>query len=300
VLTIRVPATAANLGAGFDCLGIALRWFNTITVERAPKTTLVIRGEGAMTLPRDESNLCYQALCRALAVSGCPIPMVTMTMINRIPLARGLGSSSAAIVGGLLAGNAIAGGALTIHQLLDLAAEMEGHPDNVAPALLGGLVVSVLDGPRVIAVPVPLRAKLQVVVLVPNTPLSTTAARAVLPTQVPHKDAVFNLGRAALMVAALATGRPDTLSVAVQDRLHQPYRTQLFPPLPVLINAALEAGALGACLSGAGPSILALSSKDKTTAIATALGAAARAVGVLGQVYIRGLSRRGASLRGEL
>ncbi|MFN3974161.1 MAG: homoserine kinase [Dehalococcoidia bacterium] len=261
---VRVPATTANLGPGFDCLGMALELFNLVRLETG-RSGVVVTGEGADTLPAGPENLVYQAVQRAFERAGHPLPSLALSCRNFIPLARGLGSSSAAIVGGLVAGNALMGYPLDTHTLLELAAEMEGHPDNVAPALLGGCQVVVrLDG-RLHTASIPLPPDMRVVILIPDQPMPTEQARAVLPPQVRREDAVFNLGRVALLVNALCKGRLEDLRWATQDRLHQPARQALFPAMPLIFKAGLEAGALGVFLSGAGSSIVALTSGREMT-----------------------------------
>jgi homoserine kinase len=260
-VTVRVPATSANLGPGFDALGLALRLHNTVSIEPADSPEIGIEGEGERTLPRDASHLAYQAAAavaaRAAEMGSTPgIRAFRITQRNAIPLARGLGSSAAAIIGGAVAANALLGRPLDQQALIDLATEIEGHPDNVAPALLGGLVVCTraATGVRWMRLAPP---PLKVVLAVPDYPVSTEEARRRLPARVPFPDAVFNVTRAALLVAALTGGRPDLLDEATQDRLHQPYREQLVPGLTEVFAAARRAGAYGVALSGSGPAVLA-------------------------------------------
>ena len=261
MITVRVPATSANLGPGFDALGLALRLHNTLTIGLASSPEIEIEGEGEETLHRDPSHLAYRAamavVARAEEMPGAPsVPALRLTQRNAIPLGRGLGSSAAAIVGGAAAANALLGGPLDRQALLDLAAEMEGHPDNVAPALFGGLVVCARTaaGVRWMRLAPP---SLGVVIAVPDYPVSTEEARRRLPARVPFPDAVFNVTRTALLVAALTGGRPDLLDEATQDRLHQPYREHLVPGLNEVFQAARRAGAYGAALSGSGPAVIA-------------------------------------------
>jgi homoserine kinase len=202
--------------------------------------------------------------------------------VNRVPTSRGLGSSAAAWVGGLAAGNALCGGRLSREALVALATRAEGHADNVAAALFGGLTVSCVtaDG-GVIAVALPVPARLTWVTLIPETMSSTAEARAVLPTTVPRADAVFNVQRVALLLASLQSGRADALGAALDDRLHQPYRRALFPWMPAVVAAARAAGALGCVLSGAGPALLAVIAGDGA-AVAAAMQAALRMAGIGG------------------
>lgn len=258
MIRVMVPATTANLGPGYDCLGLALNLYNTIEIKPAHGLKLTVGGEGALTLPAGEDNLVWVAMKRLWQETGTPVPEAEIVMDNGIPLGRGLGSSAAAIVGGLVAANAWAGGSLSWEELLQLAVELEGHPDNVAPALLGGLAISVMDGDRAVAVPMGFPDCLNLVACVPEFILPTSQARKALPASVPHGDAVFNLSRTALLVAALTKGREELLALACQDRIHQDYRKGLIPGFDNVVAKARTAGALACMLSGAGPSILAL------------------------------------------
>jgi homoserine kinase len=279
---VRVPATSANLGPGFDALGMTLGLLNTVHVEPAERLVVQIAGEGAAELSAGPQNLVYRALARVSERIGAAAPSVRLRCENSIPLARGLGSSSAAIVAGLLIGNRLHGDPLTAPQLLDLAVAIEGHPDNVTPALLGGLRVCVAGGQGIVQAAVRPARPLQAVLFVPDFPMATAAARGLLPATVPVADAVYNLGRAALLVAALANGDYGLLREATCDRLHQPARAALFPAMPAFFAAALEAGALGAFLSGAGSTLLALV-EDGAAPVAAAFDATARREGVAGR-----------------
>src|SRR5262249_33334536 len=268
---VRVPATSANLGPGFDALGLALALYNEVVAEEGQGITVRIEGEGADRLPRDADNIVARGVRLAFETAGRPFKGCALSCVPRIPAARGRGSGAAAWVGGLLAGNALAGGSLSKETLLTLAARAEGHPDNVAAAIFGGLTVSCGTPEGVVAVALPVPAKLAWVVLVPEVTSSTAQARAPLPPSVPRADAVLNVQRAALRLASLQTSQAAQLATALDDRLHQPYRLKLFPWLPAVVAAARDAGALGCVLSGAGPSLLAVVAGDG--------GAAAPAVG---------------------
>jgi len=261
MITVRVPATSGNLGPGFDALGLALRFHNTLGLDVADSPDIEIEGEGASRLPRDSSHLAYRAALAVAARAGGRARIARprafrLRQHNRIPLARGLGSSAAAIVGGAVAANALLGGPLDPQTLLDLTTEIEGHPDNVAPALLGGLVVCARASAGVRWVRLA-PASMRIIVAVPDYPVSTEEARRLLPAQVPFEDAVFNVSRTALLVAALTGGRADLLAEATEDRLHQPYRERLIPGLRKVFAAARQAGAYGVALSGSGPTVLA-------------------------------------------
>jgi len=224
---------------------------------------------------------------------GGGLPPVALTITNRIPLNGGLGSSAAAVIGGLLVAREIASTRLDDKELMELSYEMEGHPDNVAAAFLGGLTVSVVDEGRLVAVKLPFPPGIKAVLFLPGFRIPTVAARRILPRRVPREDAIYNLSRAALFLAALQTNRWDLLRLATEDRLHQPYRTQLFPSMPHFLEKALAAGALGACLSGAGSTILALA-KDTPEAVATALERAGEESGVSGRTLIINVCQDGA------
>ena len=291
---VRVPATSANLGPGFDALGLALALHNEVIAEEGQGVTVRIEGEGADRLPRDGNNVVARGVRLAYETAGRPFKGCALTCVNRIPAARGLGSSAAAWVGGLLAGNALAGAPLSKETLLALAARAEGHPDNVAAAIFGGLTVSCVTSEGVIAVALPVPPSLVWVVLVPEVTSSTAEARALLPQSVPRVDAVFNVQRVALLLASLQTARPAPLATALDDRLHQPYRLKLFPWLPEVAAAARAAGALGCVLSGAGPSLLAVVAGDGGP-VARAMETALRKAGVSGSARALAVDADGAT-----
>ncbi len=248
---VSVPATSANLGPGFDCLGLALSLRNRAVVSPAGRTQVIVHGEGAGLLPQNEENLVLQAMHHLARYAGKPLPPLQVDQENSIPVGSGLGSSAAAVVAGLLAANALLGAGLPPPLLLALATELEGHADNVAAALYGGLTL--VAGDESISLPI---APLQAVVVLPAVALSTQAARVALPANVPHAAAVFNLGRLGLLLQGLAKGDYALLARAMADRLHEPYRIPLIPGMEAALAAARAAGA-AACLSGAGPSLIA-------------------------------------------
>ena len=293
MIVARVPATSANLGPGFDCFGLALGLFNDVELVPDGPFAVEIIGEGAEHLSRDRSNLVARTVNRFFDLIGRPVPPFRLRLTNRIPMTGGLGSSSTALVGGLLVANRFAGDVVSTNELVRMAFELEGHPDNVAPALLGGFVVSVVNAGQLLTVPIALPPDLRAVLFLPRFSTSTRDARRLLPTRVSHADAVFNLSRAALFVSALATERLDLLAVATQDRLHQPYRQVLFPAMPRLFEGAIAAGALGAWLSGSGSALLALTA-GREVAVASAFEAVARSNGVAGRTLIVDLETRGA------
>jgi homoserine kinase len=293
-VTVKVPATSANMGPGFDCLGMALDIWNTVHVE-VGTSGFVIRGEGEGDLRRGRSNLVYRVFGLPFKESGKEVPKVSFTCENEIPLGRGLGSSSAAVVAGLVAGNEVCGRPLSQEALLELAARVEGHPDNVSPALLGGCQIVVRDGDRLITSAVPMPDELRAVVFVPDVPMPTKQARALLPREVTRQDAVYNIGRVGLLVSALATGDFTHLAVATEDRLHQPARQAIFPVMKNIFRAALGAGALGVFLSGAGSSVLALT-RGKEITVGYEMADAAAKSGVGGTLKITRPTSRGAHL----
>ena len=296
-IAIKIPATSANMGPGFDCLGIALDIWNSVSVEVGARG-FEISGYGADDLPRDSSNMVLASAERAFAEAGEPVPELRVVCHNDIPTARGLGSSSAALVGGLMAGNALSGGRLSRDDLFRIAAEVEGHPDNVAPALYGGMRIAALsDDGGVTSAPVPVPDNLSAVLYIPNVPMPTEEARGLLGAEVPRADAVFNIARAALLVRAMATGDLRHLRTATQDRLHQPARQTIFFPMKNIIRAALGAGALGAFLSGAGSTVLALAVEKEFT-IGYEMADAAAKSGLDGEIRITKPTALGAHVVG--
>jgi homoserine kinase len=279
---VRVPATSANLGPGFDVLGLALSLHNEAVLEEADGVTVGVEGEGAGRLSAGADNVVARGVRMAFEAAGRPFRGARVRCVNRIPPSRGLGSSAAAWVAGLAGGNALAGSPLDRDALLGLATRAEGHPDNVTAALLGGLTVSCWTGERVAAVSLPVPPGLSWVVLVPEVEGSTAEARAALPEVYSRADAVFNLQRVSLLLAALTVNRPDLLRVAMEDRLHQPYRFRLFPWLTEVIPAATRAGALACALSGAGPCALAVID-GPGEAVGRAMEEALRRAGVAGR-----------------
>ena len=293
-VTVRVPATSANIGPGFDVLGLALGLHNDVTAEESDRVAVTVEGEGAGALPTGADNVVARAVRQAFELAGRPFHGVILRCVNRIPPSRGLGSSAAAWVAGLVAGGALAGNALSREALLDAAARAEGHPDNVAAALLGGLTVSCASGDRITAISLPVPPAVRWVVLIPEAQGSTREARAVLPPTVSRADAVFNLQRVSLLLAALGGGRLDLLPTALDDRLHQPARWRLFPWLPAAVAAARSAGALGCVLSGAGPALLA-AVEGPGDAVARAMEAALRGEGGAGRAVALSVDGTGAT-----
>jgi homoserine kinase len=292
-LVIEVPASTANLGAGYDCLGLALDVCNTVevvAVEGDGGLELVVVGEGEGELPAVRDNRFVAGLETALEASIGPRPAAIgwrISMRNRIPLARGMGSSAAASVGGVFAGHVLGGGRLSIGDQLRLATALEGHPDNASAALLGGFVVSAHLGERVEAVRFDAPDGLRAVLFIPDRRLSTDDMRRVLPAEVPLRDAVSNMSRIAIGVAGIASGRFELLADLTVDRIHEPYRSVAYPQLPRLTGAARAAGALGAFLSGAGSTVLAFVAPGADAGpVERALAEAAAAVDLTGRTTI--------------
>lgn len=260
MIKIRIPATSANLGAGFDALGLALTYYNYVEMEESDKVE--IRSADGVEVPTDENNLIYVSAKDLFEVCGKKLEGLKLTQTNTIPMARGLGSSSACIVAGLVGANTLLGNPLTTDDLVDLAAQIEGHPDNTAPALLGGIVTAVFDGRKVHWVKQEVFTKLKFAAIIPDFELKTEKARACLPKEVSHKDAVYNLSRAALFSASLLTGKFENLRTAVHDKLHQPYRMELIPNCREVFDIAYNHGAYGVYISGAGPTVMAIADES--------------------------------------
>lgn len=316
---VMAPATTANLGPGFDCLGLALDLWNQLDVlagevsitagSRAPATSsnsktsqmVEVVGQGAEELSRDAENLVFRSMAFLFDEANHEMPPLRLCCHNQIPLKRGLGSSASAIACGLVAANHCCANPFSTKELLEMAATIEGHPDNVAAAILGGLQLVVAEqdegdpsqGHRLFTAPINIPPELHLVLFIPEARIATADARAVLPTQVSRTDAVYNMSRVALLVAGMTTDRLEYLGVATQDRLHQPYRQPLFPAMKVIFAAARHAGALGVFLSGSGSTILALT-RGREMTVAYEMAEAARQAGVTGQVKITQPTTKGA------
>ena len=256
-----VPASTANLGPGFDSLGMALPLFYGVGLRKSERTCIYLHGEHVAGIPQDKSNLVYAAAQSVFARAGVDLPELEIALESDFPMTRGLGSSAAAIVGALAAANGLIGFPLSTDELFQIAASMERHPDNVGAALFGGFVAAAWDGQRAEAVKLAPPTDLEVLVAIPAFELATQKARSVLPQQVPLADAVFNVSHSSLLTAALASGELAVLRHALRDRLHQPYRAGMIPGMADILRGAPEQGALGAVLSGAGPTLLMLADR---------------------------------------
>jgi len=261
---VRVPATSANMGAGFDCMGIALDIYNTVEVHEIPEGLIIENhGRDADLITKDGTNLIYRAMERVFRQTGFVPTGLKIISYNDIPVARGLGSSAASTAAGLLLANAFIGEKLDMKRIIELGTALEGHPDNIVPALIGGMTLSYAQDTSTVGyIKLDFPEKLRMLVMVPDFLLSTAMARKVLPRQVELGNAVFNVSRAALMVAALTAGELDHLKYAVRDKLHQPYREKLIPGMQEVFQQAYNAGARGVFLSGAGSTLIALVDAD--------------------------------------
>lgn len=259
MIKVRVPATSANVGAGFDSLGLAVTLYNEFTFEE--NDFLEIISLDGTSIPTGSSNLVYRSMKAVYDQLNVPLEGIRITQKNAIPMARGLGSSSSCIVAGILGANAMLGSKLTDRQMLTMATAIEGHPDNVAPAMLGGFVTSVFDEGQVYSVKKSIDEELEFAAFIPNFKLLTEKARAALPKTISHKDAVYNLSRAALATAAFCDGNYDLLKVATKDVLHQPYRLPLIEGGEELFEKLWDLGAQAVYISGAGPTIMAVVQK---------------------------------------
>jgi len=295
-----VPASSANLGPGLDCLGLALALYHDLTVVEEPGTGLAVEvaGRGARQLPADSRNAVYQAMAQVLAGAGCRPGRLHLRCASSIPLAAGLGSSAAAYVAGAAAGMVLCGRDPDPRELVERGTRAEGHPDNVVPCVCGGFTVAAAAAGGVDFIRLEVPAELRAVVAVPGFRLPTRIAREALPAAVPLAAAAFNVGRASMLVAAVTAGAWDLLRAAMQDALHQPYRSALVPGLEQVCTAAVDAGALGAALSGAGPAIVALAragagGEPQLNAIGAAMVAAWRALRIESEYHVLGIDRQG-------
>ncbi|MDD4699888.1 MAG: homoserine kinase [Oscillospiraceae bacterium] len=262
MIKIDVPATSANLGSGFDSLGIALSLYNTILMEESD--CVDIASLDSVKVPLDEENLVYSTAKRLYDICGKQFLGLKLRQSNAIPMARGLGSSSACLVSGLIGANTLLKSPLNKEDIINLAAALEGHPDNTTPALLGGLVTCAMSEGKVYSVSVPVDSHVRFAAMIPSDPLPTSHARSVLPQSVSRDDAVFNLSRAALMTSSLFSGSLENLKVATDDRLHQPYRMGLIKGSASAFRVARDLGAYGVYISGAGSTVMAIIDESNT------------------------------------
>ncbi|MEH2068627.1 MAG: homoserine kinase [Nostoc sp.] len=294
-VTVTVPATTSNLGPGFDCIGAALKLYNQFKFTRVEEggLTIAVTGEEAQRVQTDRSNLLYQAFIKFYQHLEQTPPAVKIEIELGVPLARGLGSSATAIVGGLVAANQLEGAPLSQSQVMELAIAMEGHPDNVVPALLGGCRLAASGGAGWEICDVPWHQDIIPVVAIPDFELSTSEARQVLPSEVSRADAIFNTAHLGLLLRGLETGKPEWLKTALQDKLHQPYRKTLIPSYDAVNLAAVTAGAYGMVISGAGPTLLALTDELHSEAVEAAMSNAWEQEGITAKVRSLSLDIQG-------
>jgi homoserine kinase len=307
VIRVQVPATTANLGPGFDCLGAALSRYNYFefrvldtasSAAEGSNLQIEVEGPEAEHVQRTAQNLVYRAFCYYFNQRHQPIPNLHLNIRLGIPLSRGLGSSATAIVGGLVGANAMTDSPLSPSELLNFAITLEGHPDNVAPALLGGCQLSVHDEAtqQWTLCAIDWSPEIVPVVAIPNFELSTERARQVLPKQCSYPDAIFNVAHLGLLIKGLEAARGDWLRTALQDRLHQPYRAALISGLPEVQAAALAAGAAGLVISGAGPTLLALTVAEHASAVAQQMQTAWQRLGVSVEVATTQIDHQGTTV----
>ncbi|MEO1373073.1 MAG: homoserine kinase [Cyanobacteria bacterium J06635_10] len=301
---VTVPATTANLGPGFDCIGAALTLYNEFKftrrfssskqVNQGEKLIITVTGAEAARVTTDETNLVYQAFAKFYQHIEKTLPPVKIEIKLGIPLARGLGSSSTAILGGLIGANVLAGEVLTQTQLMELAIAIEGHPDNVVPALLGGCRLAVTSDTAWEICDIPWCEDVIPVLAIPDFELSTSEARQVLPTQISRGDAIFNTAHLGLLLRGLETGNQNWLRTALQDKIHQPYRKSLIPAYDSINAKALLNGAYGMVISGAGPTLLALTNTSNASSVASAMVSEWQNQGIKAEVQMLQIDKEGA------
>lgn len=296
-ITIRLPASTANLGSGFDVLGLALGLYNTIEMETTSRgVEVTVEGEGAERLQGEgKRSLVVRAAEAAFAHLGVTPPGLKVHLRNEIPLKRGLGSSGTACLGGIIGAAELTGRPLSPQEILKLALPLEGHPDNITPSLVGGLTASCLSEGEVRYVKIPLPEAITVVAVIPEQQLSTAEARRALPRQVPFADAVHNVSRVALLVGAMVAGDLSLLDEATRDRLHQPYRAKLLPGMEEVLEVARRGGALAAFLSGAGSTVVALVNQGAET-VGAEMAEAWACIGLRAEVKVLAIDREGIQL----
>lgn len=262
MICVRVPATSANMGAGFDTLGIALNLYSHLEVEETPGGFEILTINNTGSVQSDKTNLVYRAMEKVFNAAEYTPTGLRIKQKSKIPMTRGLGSSSACIIGGMLAANVMSGRKLTYSRILDMATEMEGHPDNVGPALYGGFCVSAVDCGKTMVKSIKLKNNLKFAVMIPDFFVATKKSRGVLPEQLPFRDAVSNISASAMFQAAMATRDYDLLKFGVRDKIHQPFRKGYIDGFDDIFEKTYEAGSLATYLSGSGPTIMSILNKD--------------------------------------
>ncbi len=262
MIKVRVPATSANMGAGFDTLGVALNLYSRMEFEEIPEGLLIYSANASEHAPRDENNLIYRAMKSVFDETGYEPTGVKIVQNSRIPMTRGLGSSSACIVGGMLAANVMSGRKLSYKEIMHLAAKMEGHPDNAGPALYGGFCVSMTEETETIVKSAKLPPTIKFAVMIPDYFVATRKSRGALPEEIPIRDAAFNISRALMFRDCLISGDMKTLRYAVEDRMHQRYRKEYIDGMDEIFEKTYELGSCATYLSGSGPTIVSVLDKD--------------------------------------
>ncbi|MDJ0601747.1 MAG: homoserine kinase [Crocosphaera sp.] len=300
-VTVTVPATTANIGPGFDCIGAALSLYNQFKFTEQPEAendlSITVTGTEAHRVSSDRTNLLYQAFTHLYHHLNKTPPKIAIDIKLGVPLARGLGSSATAIIGGLVGANALAGQPLSTADIIELAVALEGHPDNVVPALLGNCQLSVGKSKNWEICQIPWHPDIIPVVAIPNFELSTEEARSVLPKTLPQEDAIYNIARMGLLIRALETGNEQWLSKAMTDKLHQPYRQGLIEGYEFVQECALKAGAYGMVISGAGPTLLALTSAGQIQSVEKAMKNAWTQLEIIADVRSLSIDTQGAKIQ---
>lgn len=262
MIKLRVPATSANMGAGFDTLGVAVGLYNRMMIEEIPEGLEIINKNSNDFVPEDSSNLIYRSMAEVFDCVGYKQKGYRIIQNSNIPMTRGLGSSSACIIGGMLAANIISGRQLTYNEIIHLAAKLEGHPDNVGPALFGGFCVSLTDSDKTFVKSTKLESHIKFAVIIPDFFVATRKSRGVLPAKIDFKDAVYNISHASMFQAAMMTGDMSALKIGVRDKLHQQYRKGYVDGMDNIFEKTYSLGSNATYLSGSGPTILAILSDD--------------------------------------
>ena len=262
MIRLRVPASSANMGAGFDTLGMAVGLYNRIQIEEIPSGLEIINKNTQSFIPKDGNNLIYSAMMYLFESVGYKPKGYRIVQNSKIPMTRGLGSSSACIIGGMLAANIISGRTLSYNEIIHLAAKMEGHPDNVGPALFGGFCVSLTDGDKTIIKSTKIERDIKFAVIIPDFFVATKKSRGVLPSRVDFKDAVYNIGHASMFQAAMLTGDMNALKMSAKDKLHQQYRKNYVDGMEDIFEKTYALGSHATYLSGSGPTILSVLDGD--------------------------------------
>jgi homoserine kinase len=297
MVNVRVPASTSNLGSGFDSFGMALQIYLDVVMSIEPSGLIITAaGEGRAEISTNSDNLIFLSAKKVFEHIRKPAPTLRIKIENGIPLYRGLGSSGAAIVAGLICGNILSVANLSDDEIISLAMAFEGHPENVATSLLGGATINCSEGGRVITKKIEIDDNLRAVIWVPTTLVATKVARNVLPKTVPHDDAVFNLQRSALLAHALIARNYDSLKIATADRLHQPYRKHLIEGFENFVSSGYAGGASGVCISGSGSAILAICTHGETHRVEAAWEALRKSLNLSGRVLVCRFENRGAQI----